>query len=254
MARALGILLIAAAASASEVPAPRYLLPVYPNGQEIVGANGVRWRSRLTVLNNGDEDVILGPCAPGFPGGAACPPTILSFRGHTVLIDPMVGWTAAGAQGRLLYFDERFKPAVKLGLTLLRNDIAVATLPIVDTAALREGSIEILGVPVGRSARILLRIYDLGNHNQGTVRVNIFAGAQTPMYTTAVPLQASSYVDPGGTPYAPAYAEIIIDPDQVGEGERRIQVTTESSGVQLWAFATVTRFDSPAVAVFAPAE
>lgn len=252
----LAIVALAAVARADDIARPRLLLPVYTGGQEVGGINGVRWRVELTVMNESDTDVILGPCAAGYPAppaDAPCPPTILKIAAHKVLVDPTVGWTAAGVLGRLVYFDPAQVSAVHFALTLFRNGVPVANVPVVDlSATLPNGSAHLVGLHLEPGARALLRAYDVFNRPRiVTVRAYRVPGMVTdaPLKTWSIILQPSPYVDPGGTPYAPSYADLAINRDDVGASDFRLEITSSESIGGLWSFASITSADAPSVVI-----
>src|SRR5207249_483927 len=144
----------------------------------------------------------------------------------SVLVNPTVGWTAAGTQGRLVYFDPAQGALVSFALTLLRNGAPVASVPVVAIGAtLRGDTAHLLGLHIESGARALLRTYDVFNRARtATVRAYRVPGtlADAPLKVWSMTLQPSSYVDPGGTPYAPSYAELAISRDDIGASDFRL--------------------------------
>lgn len=226
----------------------RYLLPVHAPHNAISGAGGIRWRTELTVANTSAEDIVLGPCAPGFPENpsAPCPPMLHLWRAHSVLTNPSVGWTQAGEQGRFVWMLASRAPDVRLDLAVLRDDVPVAKLPVVSSDEFTT-TLHLLNVPL-RNARATLRIYGLDNRpTTASVRVRGTAGllAETP-----VTLAASPYVDPAGLPYAPSYAEMSIDtPAETDSVNLEITSGDESP---VWALVTVNGTGPERLVVIVP--
>jgi hypothetical protein len=252
----LAFIALASVARADDFARPRFLLPVYTPGQDVDGINGVRWRVELTAANESDTDVILGPCAAGYPpppGDAPCPPTVLRIPANRVLVNPTVGWTAAGVYGRLVYFDPAQVASVHFALTLFRNGTPVASVPVVDLGAtLPSGTTHLLGLHLEPGARALLRTYDVFNRPRiATVRAYRVPGMFTdaPEKTWSIILQPSPYVDPGGTPYAPSYAELAIGRDDIGASDFRLEITPSDNIGGLWSFASITGADAPSVVI-----
>lgn len=226
----------------------RYLLPVHAPHNEILGAGGSRWRTELTVANTSAEDIILGPCAPGFPENpsAPCPPMLHLWRAHAVLTNPSVGWTQAGEQGRFVWMLASRVSDVQLDLAVLRDDVPVARLPVVRGDEFST-TLQLLNVPL-RNARATLRIYGLDNRpTTASVRVRGTAGllAETP-----ITLAVSPYVDPTGLPYAPSYAEINVNTLTTTDSVH-LEIAS-GDDVPLWAFVTVNGSEPDRLMVIVP--
>lgn len=223
----------------------RFLLPVHTVGAPILGAHGVRWSTALYVLNDADHDIIIGPCAPGFPENPASPclPSFISWPAATVIQNPQAGWTEAGRRGRLIWAQREDAPHLSFSLTLLRNGAAVARLsvPRSDEFSTR---IHLIGVPVRSDTR--LRIYGLDN-TSAAVQIRVFAmpdasgsAAAHPLAEAMVTLDPSPYVDPSNLAYAPSYAELLI-PTLAATADAVWLEITSLDDARLWAFATASR-------------
>jgi hypothetical protein len=226
----------------------RYLLPVHVPHTEILGTGSTRWRTELTVANTSAEDIIIGPCAPGFPENpsAPCPPMLHLWRAHAVLVNPSVGWTQAGDRGRFVWMLASRVPDVQMDLAVLRNDVLVAKLPVVSNTAF-SAKIQLLNVPL-RNGKATLRVYGLDNRPTAAhVRVTGAAGVLAEMPIT---LAASAYVDPAGLPYAPSYAEMAIDTFTNADSVQ-LEITSDDEA-PVWAFVTVNGTEPDRLIVIAP--
>lgn len=231
----------------------RLLLPV--SVRDVVpGANGAWWTTELAVQNRGETDVLLGPCAAGFPADPdpafACLPDLLTLPARSVIRDPLVAHTPAGIHGQFVYLLTRDLANVQFALALLQGGRAVARLPVVREAEFTDGTLSLLDVPSSAAARTTLRLYGLGNH-PATARLQVFAmdAASTPLLDVPIALTPS----PFGTaayPAAPSYAEVALDRTAAGESVR--VVLSEIAGDRLWAMATITSAAGDSVVVFTP--
>ena len=232
----------------------RVLLPVsVPD--VLPGVNGARWSTALAVENRAANDVLLGPCAAGFPADTnpafSCLPDLLTLPARSIVRNPAVAHTPAGVHGEFVYVLTRDLANLQFALELQQRGAAVARLPVVREAEFTGGTLSLLDVPSRIASRTTLRIYGLGNH-PATARLQVFAmdAASTRLLDVPIALVPS----PFGTadyPAAPSYAEVALD--QTGAVGESIRVTIDDiSGDRLWAFATVTSAASDSVVVVTP--
>lgn len=254
MIRALAVASFAIASVASAADYQRVLLPVYTIGQVLPGANGSLWSTELAVENRTSTDILIGPCAAGFPipDSLACLPDPLTIPAHAVGRDPQVSHTPSGLRGEFVYLLTRDLANLQLELTLSQRGVAVARLPVVREADYSTGTLSMLDVSVSPGSRALVRIYGLDNR-PATARVQMFKmeTSGTKVFDGRITLVRSPYDIPD-FPLAPSYAEVPLD-GYVREGESVRITISEIEGDRLWAFATVTSATGETVVVITPA-
>lgn len=240
----------------------RFLLPIYDPGAEIRGAYGVVWQTELVARNTGEEEVILGPCAPGFPENpaSACLPTYRAIPARAAVRNPRVGWTTAGVNGRLVWVRGGEADLVHFDLTLLRNGESVAKLPVVRDRDFTTARLHLLNVPLSTFSRSALRVYGLNNEAGTKALVRLLSVPSTSPFMprviaeTSVLLEPSIFVDPAGLPYAPSFVTLQLNtlPTAHDETPVLVEVSAVDGTTPLWAFVTTTDNITQSVLITVP--
>jgi hypothetical protein len=237
----------------------RVLLPVFTGPAAAPGANGSQWRTELVVENRGATDVLVGPCARGFPVpvDSTCPPSLLVYPRESVLHDVDAGPGLFGLQGRFAYLLTADLANLQLDLGLEEGGRMVARLPVVRESDFSSGTLSLMNLTVSDASRTALRIYGLLNHAT-PVRVQVFllpeprqVAAALRLADLRVTLTPSPFVAFGTLPLAPSYAQLSLDA-VTSRASVYVKITNDDDE-PLWAFATITANAISSVVVVTPA-
>jgi hypothetical protein len=212
---------------------PRVFVPVLVTN--LSGALGSVWQTDLWATNTSDGSVLyrIDPCTLSNCGDTIAPQGT-SRRG---------GYLAAG---RWVPLD----PAIQLQARfrdLSRNaSSAGVELPIIGEAAFRADEINLLAVPRDARFRVTLRVYGFDAAGDVTVELidsdgQLVRGNQV---TLAPPL----------TDYGlqTSYAQLAIDTSPDATTPMRIRIRTRTSGLRIWALASVTNNATSEVTLIQP--
>jgi IPT/TIG domain len=205
------------------------------------GAFGSRWKTELWVSNSADRDVAF---FIGYPQCIdLCPRTFPSLAAHAAqLITLGIDGDPTNA-GYLFYVQKGGAQNVHFSLRVRdvsrTGENAGTELPVFRIPGFTTNTATLLNVPVEQASRTTLRIY--GNSALPvTLRVFSLPG-DTLVASFDVPVAPADlrpYGETHGFPARSEYAQIGDLHEKIGDGNYRIEVTSDGSWV--WALATVT--------------
>lgn len=247
-----GLLVLAFAKPTYAIDIETILLPILTWQRPIAGANGTLWVTEFTVYNSSNQDVPLRPCGP--PGGATiCPPEDFTFQARETTRNPEVGFTIAGANGRLAYLNREDTPKIFFHLAAVDFVRHVSTqLPVVRDREFATAFVELLGIPVTAGARTLLRVYDVDDRDNSAVVVRVFDSHDALIAEKVFAFTPSGYPHPNGFPSAPGYLAVPLQDFVRSTDKARVEIAPVSSPLRFWAFVTVTDNITNAIQVIAP--
>ena len=200
------------------------LLPVviWESGGSVVGADGARWTTDLTISNSGDHDVevVFGQ-----------PPRIRNVRaGEWVTLWRNDDDRAAGA---IVYVERRGAANVALSLHVVSLYNYIDTeVPAVREHELRGGAVDLPGVRYSYGSRGTLRVYDVNATPGAAVKVKAYDSGNTLVASVQLPLSSPA---PGYASYGSLDLREALN--LVAGGMYRLVVEPVSaSPMRLWAF------------------
>ena len=284
------VLVLAPAVFAQRPPASEYekwLLPAYG---ETSGANGARWSTALWMRNESDEPLDAFPLAPTCFTSSLC---FLSMRpypafqprmtGHYEL--PYVGFIGPSSigvrstTGVFLYVEraraQRLTAQLRIADTS-RSVVRWTALPVVRESEFFTGSQSILGVPILRSGRIGLRIYDLDSRpsaeflirffdvlpvrKPGSIDTHIHQFGETRLTTShdAATDHCEFFYGCPAVPYRPGFgqtANLLDAVPRLRDAEDRphgvrMEIVPLTDGARYWPIVTITDDQTNVVSVF----
>jgi hypothetical protein len=248
------VVLAASASFAQETSYTTLLLPVSPS--TVVGQDGARWLTELTLANNDFSQSIAMFCFTG-----TCDP--LAPRTVQRVVAPLT----ADVRPTLLYVPDSSARRLTAALRS-RNSTPNSTeqdfiseIPVVREEEFRSSTIELLAIPVEANYRHMLRVYDANANEGAKVRVRIYGMANgqvvaQPLVDTVLELHtARGSASPFARPDQPSWASLGNFTDLPGVRnyqELHIRIESQSSNTELWAFVTATNNTTQRFAVYTP--
>lgn len=248
----------------------RILLPVVIS-QELPGAFGSRWVTRMTMLNNAGQDVDIKGYEWAPRGcGILCGPQPLTRSGVT--FSPSVAAPGTFTQGAIVLVDRRYADNVEIHLRVQdvsrQGQTAGTEVPVVREKGLYQTTANLLDVPFGAAFRQSLRIYDVDARQDARVRVRFYRinpAADTPYDPFNPPaldillaertVQLVTEQRSGSPTYDLGYAEISnvsTLPELQLVDRVRIEVTSLTAGLRFWSFVSVTNNETQHVTMVSP--
>jgi len=228
--------------SAQTIVERRVLLPIYTEDQP--GALGSVWRSELWVRNESDAPIVITPSAPH---DTISPEFSVQPRVARIQVGQPPGrfLRIAGAEPEGLLFNLRVQDLSRQTLTWGTE------LPVVEMSEFSTERIILFNVPVEDVSRTSLRIYESETQGDGVVTVKVFA------QNGAAELGEASLPLPSRIPFAfnPGYGQILSlgDAFPAARGETvRIEIQPQTTGMRIWAFASVTNNETQHVTTITP--
>jgi hypothetical protein len=200
------------------------LLPVvvWESGESLVGADGARWTTNLTISNNGGHDVeiVYGE-----------PPRIRNVHAGE--------WTNLWrngddrAAGAIVYVARSGAAHVALSLHVVSLYAYIDTeVPPVREHELRGGAVDLPGVRYSYGGRGTLRVYDVNATPGAAVNVKAYDGRNVLLASVQLPLSSPP---PGYASYGSLDVRDALN--LVAGGTYRLVVEpVSSSPMRLWAF------------------
>ena len=235
------------------------LVPVLT--EPLPGAFGALWRTEVWFMRTSElasiAPVVDRNCLPPRCGPPP-PPLPQPFEA----VQPPLYRTRAGEPpGVLLYVPKDTSRDVTLNVRVadtsrqgLTDGVAI---PVVREEELRE-SVHLLDVGVTPHSRVMLRVYDPFAPDFSRVRVRAWSIAladQLVLEQEVVLRRAATDAIPNWTlPVVPASAELSLPLPQPASGRTpyRVEVLAASTGLRLWAFASVTNNNTNEVTIVTP--
>jgi hypothetical protein len=234
------------------------LVPVHVDGI-LHGAFGAQWKTDLWMRNSGRTDIEIAPwpcggvCTADFPRKTALAP------GRSLRNLPPLDSAADGNPSRLVYIPR--SDAANISFSLRFADVSRASLdggvelPVIREQELLGDTAQLFNIPLGRSFRVMLRLYDL-SYTSSRFLVKVYPQSESDE-ASVHSLELTATATQGGTfrPKA-AYAQFDIT-SLLGEPKAwpetaRIEVTPLTPGSNFWAFASITNNDTQIVTLVTP--
>lgn len=233
------------------------LIPVFLAGP---GAFGSHWNTRLTIANT--SDVPLGSIPYtyqcGIPEGCLSP-----FPSHASVV-----WNATSTffvTGFFINMGQLELPRVVFSLRVFDDSQSAidrgTEIPVVPYSSFRESEIQLLDVPTDSRFRVALRVYALATQTPA-IAVRTYRdpppGGGGPQGPRVLISERIVFLQTGTSgPLARPSSVMISDPLGGGASEAdgsrfRIGVQSQTPGVPIWAFATVTNNETQRVTVISP--
>lgn len=234
------------------------LLPIL--SEPLPGAFASVWRTDVWFMRTNElasiSPVVDRNCLP-----PRCGPPPPPLPGAFEAVQPPLYRTRAGEPpGVLLYVAEGAIDDVVLNVRVVdtsRQDLSEGiTVPVVRERDLRE-SVHLLNLAVTSESRVMLRVYDPFAPDLSRVRVRVYAIelADQLLFEQDVLLRrAAADAIPNWTlPVVPASAEVplTLQPDATRR-HLRVEVLPLSTGLRLWAFASITNNRTNEVTLVTP--
>lgn len=240
---ACGLFVLALALPLSADDRQQFILLPLLTSEEVPGAGGSRWKVVTAAHNGNSTFVSFGPC--NVPTDPPCPPASFGIAAGQWRINPTFGFTNAGRNGRLIYLHRDLARQVTLTARFFNlqdpSDRGVA-LPLPRSEEFVRRAIQLLNVPMSDAARVTLRIYDPDDTGASArVTVRIYDVEDRVVSVREVALSPSGYSAPGGLPFAPSFAELLVDVAGTNPEEPvRVEVQPVTAELRIWAFITIT--------------
>lgn len=235
------------------------LVPVYVDGI-LPGVGGSQWRTAFWLRNGNVAPIELAPwpcdadvCTAAFPPVHAVTP------GRSLRSLPPLNEPADGNPGRVVYVARN--GAAKVSFSLRFADVSRAPLdagvelPIVREAELLDSTAQLFNVPLGRSFRVLLRVYEL-HYGASRFRVTVYPQSETdepPVHSFELTTTSSRE---GTFRAKPAYVQFdvtrLLDDARAWPETARIEITPLTPGSAYWAFASLTNNETQMVTLVTP--
>ncbi|HKS21831.1 MAG TPA: hypothetical protein VJZ76_03450 [Thermoanaerobaculia bacterium] len=243
------LLLLGAASLHAELT--KVLVPI-ALPQEVPGAFGSLWATRLRVRNNGTQPITVAPNPGATCGSTVCP----SFQvaGQTT-VSPLVA-IAYPYPGAFLYVTPGANASFNTRIQdLSRQSLTWGTeIPVVREADVFTDTLTLINIPTDDRFRSALRIYDFDGASKNSVRVRVFADDETtPVADTELVLATPSGINDSNIP---GFAQIgsIVDayPALRSATTTRVEITPVAAGTRIWAFVSVTNNETQHVTTITP--
>lgn len=232
------------------------LLPVYITGV-INGANGTQWTTDFWIRNDGTEPVSLAPWT--CPADTVCPgvfPLTFPLQAQLSLHNPpRLSTEGRSNPSQLLYLFKTPEPSVSMGLRVAdvsRQELNAGTnVPVIREGDLLTAPAQLLNVPLDRSSRALLRIYDLTFQSAQFV-VTVYPQGENiepPVYSKSL---SATTTQTGTFRNEAAYAQLDLAGLLPAEGIARVQVRPVSPGSRYWTFVSITNNQTQLVTLVTP--
>lgn len=234
------------------------LVPVHVDGV-LHGAFGAQWKTDLWMRNNGLTDVEIAPwpcggvCTADFPHKTALPP------GRSLRNLPPLDSAADGNPSRLVYIPR--DAAHNVSFSLRFADVSRASLdggvelPVIREQELLGDTAQLFNVPMGRSFRVMLRLYEL-SYASSRFLVKVYPQSESDeasvhqMELTANGAQSVLFRPKAG--YAQFDITSLLGEPKAWPETARIEVTPLTPGSHFWAFASITNNDTQIVTLVSP--
>lgn len=255
VALACATVLLAGSVLAQETSYTTLLLPVSPS--TVVGQDGARWLTELTLANNDFSEPIAFFCFTG-----TCDP--LAPRTVQRVVAPLT----SNVRPSLIYVPDSVARRLTAALRS-RNSTPNSTeqdfiseIPVVRESELRSSTVELLAIPVEANYRHMLRVYDANANEGAKVRVRIYGMTNgqlvtEPLVDTELELHTvRGSASPFARPDEPSWASLPNFTDLPGvRNYQELHIRIESlstANTQLWAFVTATNNTTQRFAVYTP--
>jgi len=228
----------------------KVLLPV-ALPQQVPGAFGSLWVTRIRVRNNGTQPITVAP-NPGATCGAECPSYQVAGQ-STVMPTVAIAYPYPGA---FLYLTKDANASVNSRIQdLSRQSLTWGTeIPVVHEADVFTDTLTLINIPTDDRFRSALRLYDFDGASGNTVRVRVYAGDETtPVADTQVVLSTPSGINDSNIPgFAQVGSLLDAYPQLRSAATARVEITPLSSGTRIWAFVSVTNNETQHVTTITP--
>lgn len=237
----------------------RVLLPV-TIPLSIYGAFGAEWTTDLWVRNDAGVPVYMNPydygCRLATCGPAPRVPSGTAFQPQGV--GPVADTGIPG-----LFFQIERPHADQVDIALRVRDLSRQSdgwgteLPVVPEAAFKSEKLTLLDVPNFSGFRVLLRVYGIAEIANPTVTVTTLRLNENALFFGGPPQEAARQTltmrsGPESVwRYVPHYAEVDLT-SQGAVGRMLVEITPDTPGLRIWAFATVTQNDTQHVTIVSP--
>jgi hypothetical protein len=235
------------------------LVPVHVDGI-LHGAFGAQWKTELWLRNSGRTNVEIAPwpcgdavCSSDFPRKTELGP------GRSLKNLPPLDSAADGNPSRLVYIPRN--DAANVSFSLRFADVSRASLdggvelPVIREQELLGDTAQLFNVPLGRSFRVMLRLYEL-SYTSSRFLVKVYPQSESDE-ASVHSLELTATAAQGGT-FRPKAAYVQFDiTSLLGEQKAwpetaRIEVTPLTPGSNFWAFASITNNDTQIVTLVTP--
>ncbi len=235
------------------------LVPVHVDGV-LNGVGGSRWQTDFWVRNSNVTPIELAPwpceaeaCATVFP------PVYSVAPGRSLRSLPALSEAPDGNPSRLVYVARSGAAKVSFGLRFADTSRASldggVELPIVREQELLAATAQLFNVPLGRSFRVLLRIYET-HYTTSRFRVSVYPQSEDdePL-VTSMELTATSAHEGTFRPKA-SYAQFditrLLEEAKTWPETVRIEIEPLTPGSAFWAFASLTNNETQTVTLVTP--
>jgi hypothetical protein len=242
-------LVIALGLGTAHAELTKVLLPVAVT-QEVPGAFGSRWVTRMRVRNNGSQTITVTP-SPAGCGITVCP--------HDVAPNSTITPTVALAYpypGAFLYITQGANTSINVRIQdLSRQSLTWGTeIPVVHEADVFTDTLTLINIPTDDRFRSALRIYDFDGASDNAVQLRVYADDDTtPAAEAQLVLSTPSGIHDS---LIPGFAQIgsLLDayPQLRSASTVRVEVAPLSSGTRIWAFVSVTNNETQHVTTITP--
>lgn len=235
------------------------LVPVHVEGI-LHGAFGAQWKTDLWMRNSGLTDIEI---APWTCGTQVCP-AVFPLRtylgpGRSLRNLPPLDSAADGNPSRLVYIPRNV--AANVSFSLRFADVSRAALdggvelPVIREQELLGDTAQLFNVPLGRSFRVMLRVYEL-SYGSSRFLVKVYPQSESDEASVhQLELTATSN-ESGPFRSKAAYTQFditgLLSESKAWPETARIEVTPLTPGSNFWAFASITNNDTQIVTLVTP--
>jgi len=235
--------LLSTAAIAADTSYERILIPI--TSADTAGAHGALWTTELWVRNDSDQPVSVFPLTFS---DATTPE-------HVTLPLAVARPSPDLPPGQFIYVTRTLADSVRFNVRVFDANRVPAVwgteIPVIREKGFLRDRVVLFNVPTSSDLRISLRVYG-ATDGDANVRLRIFdMRGSEPLLDAPLHLASRAPVQ-----YNPAYAQVLSLSDTFPQirasAQVRVEITSEQSGVDLWAFVTVVSNTTNAITTITP--
>ena len=226
----------------------KVLLPIHVEGT-LDGAYGTKWSTDFWIRNSGSEPVHIAPwCPSGQPCLPVVPPRITLEPKKSIHNLPAGFAPPGGNPSVILYMSRPASRDVSFGLRFAdvsRSALNTgAEVPVIRENEMLHRAAELHNVPMGHTARVMLRIYDIA-YTSSQFRVTLHRQSEQDEPALHSVTLTTATAQTGDFRSAAAYAQFDVTAlleldDREWPEAVRIELTPLTPGSRWWGFASIT--------------